>query len=140
GILRRDKEQHATLMAREMGKPIEQGRAEVEKCATCCDYFAEHAEKFLIAEVIPTEASQSYVLFQPLGVLLAIMPWNFPFWQVIRAVAPSLMAGNALVLKHASNVSGCALAIRDIFREATLPEGLFFTALISSRRVAELIA
>ena len=139
-ILRRDKEQHAVLMAREMGKPLDQGRAEVEKCATCCDYFAEHAEGFLSPEKVLTEASKSYVLFQPLGVLLAIMPWNFPFWQVIRAVAPSLMAGNAVMLKHASNVSGCALAVRNIFREAELPEDLFSVALISSQRVAELIA
>jgi succinate-semialdehyde dehydrogenase/glutarate-semialdehyde dehydrogenase len=139
-ILRRDKEQHAVLMANEMGKPLEQGRTEVEKCATCCDYFAEHAEKFLSCEEIPTEASRSYVLFQPLGVLLAIMPWNFPFWQVIRAAAPSLMAGNAVVLKHASNVSGCALAVANIFREAALPDYLFSAVLIPSSRVAGLIA
>jgi succinate-semialdehyde dehydrogenase/glutarate-semialdehyde dehydrogenase len=139
-ILRRDKEQHVTLMAREMGKPIEQGRAEIEKCALACDYFAEHAEKFLVAEHIATDATRSYVLFQPLGVLLAIMPWNFPFWQVFRAAAPSLMAGNAVALKHASNVSGCALAIAEIFREAALPANLFTVLLVSSQRVEKLIA
>ena len=139
-ILRRDKEQHVTLMAREMGKPIEQGRAEIEKCALACDYFAEHAEKFLVAEHIATDATRSYVLFQPLGVLLAIMPWNFPFWQVFRAAAPSLMAGNAVALKHASNVCGCALAIAEIFREAALPANLFTVLLVSSQRVEKLIA
>ncbi len=139
-ILRRDKEQHAALMAREMGKPAEQGRAEVEKCAVCCEYFSEHAGEFLAPTEIKTEFERSYVLFQPLGVLLAVMPWNFPFWQVFRAAAPALMAGNALVLKHASNVSGCALAIEAIFREAKLPPGLFSTLLVSSKRVAQLIA
>jgi succinate-semialdehyde dehydrogenase / glutarate-semialdehyde dehydrogenase len=140
GVLRRDKEQHALLMAREMGKPLDQGRAEVEKCATCCDYFAEHGESLLREEEIRTEATRSYVLFQPLGVLLAIMPWNFPFWQVVRAVAPTLMAGNAVVLKHASNVCGCALAVESAFREAGSPEGLFRALLIPSQHVAELIA
>lgn len=139
-LLRRDKDRHAALMAREMGKPLEQGRAEVEKCATCCDFFAEHAEGFLRKESIRTDATRSYVLFQPLGVLLAIMPWNFPFWQVIRAVAPSLMAGNAVALKHASNVTGCALATEAVFRQAGLPDGLFQSLIIPSRHVAELIA
>jgi succinate-semialdehyde dehydrogenase / glutarate-semialdehyde dehydrogenase len=139
-ILRRDKEQHAALMAREMGKPLEQGRAEIEKCATCCDFFAAHAERFLSADEIQTEATRSYVLFQPLGVLLAVMPWNFPFWQVFRAAIPALMAGNAVVLKHASNVSGCALAIEAIFRQTGLPNGMFSVALVSSKRVAAIIA
>ncbi len=139
-ILRRDKESHAVLMAREMGKPLEQGRAEIEKCAVCCEFYAEHAGKFLSAEEVRTEAAHSYVLFQPLGVLLAIMPWNFPFWQVIRAAAPALMAGNGMLLKHASNVCGCALATENIFREADLPEGLFSALLISSRHVSEVIA
>ena len=139
-ILRRDKEQFAVLAAREMGKPLEQGRAEIEKCAVCCEYFAEHAERFLNSETFRTEASRSYVLFQPLGVLLAIMPWNFPFWQVIRAAAPALMAGNAVALKHASNVCGCALAIEALFREADLPVGLFSAVLIPAKRVPDLIA
>jgi succinate-semialdehyde dehydrogenase/glutarate-semialdehyde dehydrogenase len=140
GLLRRDKEQHAVLMAREMGKPLEQGRAEIEKCAVCCEYFAEHADGFLRVENVRTEASRSYVMFQPLGVLLAIMPWNFPFWQVFRAAAPALMAGNAVILKHASNVCGSARAIESVFREAGLPGGLFSSALLPSKRVAELIA
>jgi succinate-semialdehyde dehydrogenase / glutarate-semialdehyde dehydrogenase len=139
-ILRHDKEQFALLAAREMGKPLEQGCAEIEKCASCCEYFAERAEGFLSPEEFYTEASRSYVLFQPLGVLLAIMPWNFPFWQVIRAAAPALMAGNAVLLKHASNVCGCALAIEALFREADLPADLFSAALIPARRVSELIA
>lgn len=139
-ILRRDKEQHSVLMAREMGKPIDQARAEIEKCAACCEYFATHAETFLAVENIKTEATRSYVLFQPLGVLLAVMPWNFPFWQVFRAAAPSLMAGNAVILKHAANVCGCAEAIASIFRETALPEGLFSVALVSSGRVASMIA
>src|SRR5215203_209349 len=139
-ILRRDQEQHAVLMAREMGKPLTQGRAEIEKCACSCDYFADHAQQFLSPEEIRTEAARSYVLFQPLGVLLAIMPWNFPFWQVLRAATQALMAGNAIVLKHASNVSGCALAIASTFREAGLPEGLFSALLLPSKDVAELIA
>lgn len=139
-ILRRDKEQHGALMAHEMGKPLEQGRAEVEKSALGCEYFAEHAEAFLAAEHVTTDATRSYILFQPLGVLLAIMPWNFPFWQVLRAAAPALMAGNGLILKHASNVSGCALAIAEVFREAALPDDLFSVALVSSRRVERLIA
>ena len=139
-ILRRDKQSFAVLAANEMGKPVEQCRAEIEKCATCCEFFADEAERFLSPETFHTEASRSYVLFQPLGVLLAVMPWNFPFWQVIRAAAPALMAGNAVVLKHASNVSGCALAIARMFREAGLPENLFSALLVSSRQVAGLIA
>jgi succinate-semialdehyde dehydrogenase/glutarate-semialdehyde dehydrogenase len=139
-ILRRDKEQHAILMAREMGKPADQGHAEIDKCALCCEYFAEYANGFLAPTEIKTEFKRSYVLFQPLGVLLAVMPWNFPFWQVVRAAAPALMSGNAVVLKHASNVSGCALAIESVFREAALAPGLFSTLLVSSKRVAPLIA
>jgi len=139
-ILRRDKERFAALMAREMGKPLEQGRAEIEKCAVGCEYFAAQAEEFLRDESIPTEASWSGVQFQPLGLLLAIMPWNFPFWQVFRAAAPALMAGNAVVLKHASNVCGCARAIGEIFQEASLPSGLFTVLFVPGCRVAELIA
>src|ERR1051325_311580 len=127
-------------MTREMGKPLEQGRSEIEKCAVCCEYFAEHAEHFLSPDEYHTDASRSYVAFQPLGTLLAIMPWNFPFWQVFRAAAPALMAGNALVLKHASNVFGCALEIERIFAEAGFPENIFRTLLIGSKRVDELIA
>ena len=138
-ILRRQRDAFARLMAQEMGKPVTQGRSEAEKCAWTCDYFAEHAAQFLAPELVPTDASNSFVAFEPLGVVLAVMPWNFPFWQVFRAAAPALMAGNAIVLKHASNVSGCALAIEQVFRDAGLPAGLFRTLLIGSNRVAEVI-
>ncbi len=138
-LLRRDQEVHARLMALEMGKPLAQGRSEVEKCAWACDYYAEHAEGFLAPEDITTDASKSFVAFEPLGVILAVMPWNFPFWQVLRAAAPALMAGNAMVLKHASNVPGCALAIETCFRQAGFPEGLFRAALVASAQVAGLI-
>ena len=137
--LRAQTEALAHLMAQEMGKPVKQGRSEVEKCAWVCDYYAEHAERFLASELIATDAAKSFVAFQPLGILLAVMPWNFPLWQVLRAAAPALMAGNAVVLKHASNVPGCALAIEAIFRQAALPDGLFRTLLVGSNRVAELI-
>ena len=138
-ILRERKDEYGKLMALEMGKPLKQGIAEAEKCAWVCEYYAENAEKFLSREVVPTDASTSFVAFQPLGILLAIMPWNFPFWQVFRAAAPALMAGNAVVLKHASNVSGCALEIEKIFQDAGLPEGLFTTLLLTSGRVNSLI-
>ncbi len=138
-VLRSRKEDYARLMALEMGKPVLQGVVEVEKCAWVCEYYAENAETFLSQEIMPTDATKSFVTFQPLGILLAIMPWNFPFWQVFRAAAPALMAGNAVVLKHASNVSGCALEIEKIFRNAGLPEGLFTTFLLESNRVSSLI-
>ncbi len=138
-ILRSRKEEYARLMALEMGKPLVQGIAEAEKCASVCDYYAQNAEKFLAPVIIPTDAAKSFVTFQPLGILLAIMPWNFPFWQVFRAAVPALMAGNAVVLKHASNVSGCALEIEKIFRDTELPVGLFTTLLLSSGRIGALI-
>jgi succinate-semialdehyde dehydrogenase/glutarate-semialdehyde dehydrogenase len=138
-ILRARKEAYGKLMASEMGKPIAQGIAEAEKCAWVCEYYAENAERFLSPEIIPTDATKSFVTFQPLGILLAVMPWNFPFWQVFRAAAPALMAGNAVVLKHASNVSGCALEIERVFRDAGLPEGLFKTFLLKANRVNALI-
>ncbi len=139
-LLRERREELARLMALEMGKPVAQGRAEAEKCAWVCDYYAENAERFLSPEVIPTDASRSYVAFVPLGVVLAVMPWNFPLWQVFRFAAPALMAGNAGVLKHAGNVSGCALAIERIFADGGLPPALFRTLLVPSTRVAEIIA
>ncbi len=138
-ILRQNSEEYSVLMTMEMGKPLAQSRAEVEKCAWVCDYYSENAEKFLADEIIKTEASKSFVTHQPLGVILAVMPWNFPFWQVFRFAAPNLMAGNAGVLKHASNVSGCALAIEDIFRKAGFPENLFRTLLVSSKNVKPII-
>ena len=126
-------------MTLEMGKPIAQSRAEVEKCAWVCEYYAENAEKFLSDELITTDASKSFVTFQPLGVVLAVMPWNFPFWQVFRFAAPSLMAGNSGILKHASNVSGCALAIEEVFREAGFPKNLFKTILVPSSEMESVI-
>ena len=137
--LRKQLEVSARLMAEEMGKPLAQGRSELEKCAATCDFYADHAERFLSPEPVKTEAFKSYVAFEPLGVVLAIMPWNFPFWQVIRFAAPALMAGNAGILKHAGNVPGCALALEAIFRDAGFPPGLFRTVLIGSDRVAKLI-
>jgi succinate-semialdehyde dehydrogenase/glutarate-semialdehyde dehydrogenase len=127
-------------MALEMGKPIVQGEAEVDKCALTCDYYAEHAEAFLAPQPRQTDATKSYVRFDPLGPVLAVMPWNFPFWQVFRFAAPALMAGNAAILKHASNVPRCALQIEAVFREAGFPRGLFATVLVGSAAVAGLIA
>jgi succinate-semialdehyde dehydrogenase/glutarate-semialdehyde dehydrogenase len=138
-LLRERKEELARLMALEMGKPLAQGRAEAEKCAWVCDYYADSAAGFLKPEEVPTDASRSRVAFPPLGVVLAVMPWNFPFWQVFRFVAPGLMAGNAGVLKHSSNVSGCALAIEEIVLAAGFPKGLFRTLLVSSKAVAGII-
>jgi len=129
----------AVLMAEEMGKPVRDGRAEVEKCAWACEYYAEHAEAFLRSEPVATDARESYVAFRPLGVVLAVMPWNFPFWQVFRFAAPALMAGNAALLKHASNVPGCALAIEAVFARAGFPAGLFRSLLIPSGAALEAI-
>ncbi len=139
-LLRERAPEYAALMALEMGKPLAQGRAECDKCATACDYFAENAARFLAPEPVSTDASRSYVTFNPLGVVLAVMPWNFPFWQVFRFAAPTLMAGNAGILKHASNVSECALAIELLLREAGSPDGVFTTLLVGSAAVAGMIA
>jgi len=138
--LRTRRAEYARTMTLEMGKPIVQGEAEVDKCAWVCEYYADHAEAFLAEQPRETEASRSYVRFDPLGPVLAVMPWNFPFWQVFRFAAPALMAGNAGVLKHASNVPRCALAIEAVFREAGFPRGLFSTVLVGSSAVAALIA
>jgi succinate-semialdehyde dehydrogenase/glutarate-semialdehyde dehydrogenase len=138
-VLRAKQNKWANIMTLEMGKPINQSKAEVEKCASACDYFAENAEKFLADEIIASDASKSYVTYKPLGVILAVMPWNFPFWQVFRFAAPNLMAGNAGVLKHSSNVTGCALAIEEIFREAEFPEDLFRTLIVSSKNIKAII-
>jgi len=137
--LRDNLERYAKLMTDEMGKTISGGRAEAEKCAWVCDYYAENAETFLGTEMVETDASKSFVTFNPLGVVLAVMPWNFPFWQVFRFAAPALMAGNAGVLKHASNVPGCALAIEEVFREAGFPKDIFRTLLIGSKQVDAVI-
>jgi succinate-semialdehyde dehydrogenase/glutarate-semialdehyde dehydrogenase len=139
-VLRRRGEELARLMALEMGKPVRQGRAEVEKCAWVCEYYAEGAARFLEPEQIATDARRSLVVFEPLGVILAVMPWNFPLWQVFRFAAPALTAGNVGVLKHASNVCGSALAIEATFAEAGFPEGVFTTLLVGSTAVEALIA
>jgi succinate-semialdehyde dehydrogenase/glutarate-semialdehyde dehydrogenase len=138
-ILRTRADAYARLMAEEMGKPLRDGIAEAQKCALGCDFYADNAARFLAREPVETEARASFVTFNPLGVVLAIMPWNFPFWQVFRFATPALMAGNAAVLKHASNVPGCALAIEEIFREAGFPENLFRTLMIGSRQVDAVI-
>ncbi len=127
------------IMTLEMGKPIGQARAEAEKCAWVCRYYAEHAEAFLQDEVVGTDAARSYVAYQPLGPVLAVMPWNFPLWQVFRFAAPALMAGNVGLLKHAANVTGCALAIEQILREAGFDGNEFQTLLVSSKAVAGII-
>jgi succinate-semialdehyde dehydrogenase / glutarate-semialdehyde dehydrogenase len=138
-ILRDHKDEYARLMADEMGKPLAQGKAEAEKCAWCCDYYADNAKQFLAPEIVETDASKSFVSYQPLGIVLAVMPWNFPFWQVFRFAAPALMAGNAGLLKHASNVPGCALAIEKVFQDAGFPKDLFRSVLISNDVVARII-
>src|SRR5664279_4118117 len=123
--LRRDEEMLAILITREMGKMISEAKAEVEKCAGTAEYFADHSEIFLKDEILEAGYSKSFVSFQPIGVILGIMPWNFPFWQVFRYAVPTLMAGNTTLLKHSPNVCGCALAIEKIFLEAGAPKGVF---------------
>ena len=139
-VLRAQKAELARVATLEMGKPISESLAEVEKCAWNCDYYAENAETFLAPENVATNAAESYIEFTPIGVVLAIMPWNFPYWQVIRFAAPAIMAGNTAILKHASNVSRCALEIERIFREADAPEGLFSTILVPGAEVEQIIA
>ena len=138
-ILERDTQKFAEIMTLEMGKPLKSAIAEVKKCAWVCRFYAEKAPEFLADKEIATDATSSYVSYQPLGIILAVMPWNFPFWQVFRFAAPALMAGNVGLLKHASNVPQCALAIADIIHEAGFPEGAFQTLLIGASQVADLI-
>src|SRR5256714_3142520 len=138
-ILENEKNDFARLMTTEMGKPLKAAVQEAEKCAWVCRYYAAHAEKHLADEIVETNATKSYVHFQPIGVVLAVMPWNFPFWQVFRFAAPALMAGNVGLLKHASNVPQCALAIADVFQRSGLPEGSFQTLLIGSDAVQPLL-
>ena len=138
-VLRQRKNHYAGLMTQEMGKITSEAMAEVEKCAWVCDYYAEHAEEFLRPENIPTEMSQSFITYQPIGPVLAVMPWNFPFWQVFRFAAPALMAGNTALLKHASSVSACALAIEEVFTLAGVPRNCFRTLLIPSSEVESVI-
>ena len=137
--LREHKAALAELATREMGKPIAEAEAEVEKCAVSCDWFAANAERLLAAEEVGSNATRSYVAFRPLGVLLAIMPWNFPYWQVFRAAAPALMAGNTIVLKHAANVTGVALKIEEIFRASGLPDGVFATLVVASKEMEPIV-
>ncbi|RYU78252.1 NAD-dependent succinate-semialdehyde dehydrogenase [Hymenobacter persicinus] len=138
-LLRERQDELARLMALEMGKPITDGRAEVQKCALTCDYYADHAEEFMRDEDVKSAARHSFIAYEPLGVVLAVMPWNFPFWQVIRFAAPALMAGNVGLLKHASNVPQCALALERIFHDAGFPAATFRTLLIGSDLVEKLI-
>lgn len=133
------KKEFAILMAQEMGKPVSQGVAEIEKCASVCQYYADNAAKLLKDQLIETDASKSFISFQPIGVVLAIMPWNFPFWQVFRFLAPALAAGNCGVLKHASNVPGCALAIEEIVQQAGFPANVFQSLLINNTSVEKII-
>jgi succinate-semialdehyde dehydrogenase/glutarate-semialdehyde dehydrogenase len=138
-ILKNEKKHYAEILTLEMGKPIKQAIAEVEKCAWVCEYYTENTESILQKEFIKTDASESYVQFDPIGIVLAVMPWNFPFWQVFRFAAPALMAGNAGILKHASNVPMSALAIEEIFHKAEFPKNIFRTLLIESKQVDAVI-
>jgi succinate-semialdehyde dehydrogenase/glutarate-semialdehyde dehydrogenase len=138
-ILESEKDTFARLMTTEMGKPFRSAVDEAVKCGWACRYYAENAERFLADESVETTATRSYVHYQPLGPILAVMPWNFPFWQVIRFAAPALMAGNVGLLKHASNVPQCALAIEEVFRKAEFPEGVFQTLLIGSQQVDRIL-
>jgi succinate-semialdehyde dehydrogenase/glutarate-semialdehyde dehydrogenase len=138
-VLEQNKEEYAQLATREMGKVIGQSRKEIEKCVWICRYYADNTSALLVDEIIPTEATKSYVTFQPIGVVLAVMPWNFPFYQVIRFAVPALMAGNTGVLKHASNVQGCALALEDAFLKAGFPKGAFSNLNIDSKQVKQVI-
>src|SRR5690242_17489470 len=138
-ILETDKQRFGKLMTTEMGKPLKAAVSEAEKCAWVCRYYADNAERHLADQVVETNAQRSYVKFQPLGAVLAVMPWNFPFWQVFRFAVPALMAGNVGLLKHASNVPQCALAIEEIFRRAGFPEGAFQTLLIGSDKVQRIL-
>jgi len=139
-LLRERREPYATLITMEMGKPIAEARAELDKCALTCDFYAEKAAGFLAPEPVRTAADDSFAAYEPLGVVLAIMPWNFPFWQVTRFAAPSLIAGNGGLLKHAPNVSGCALAVEAVLADAGFPDGLFRALLVDEGTVAETTA
>ena len=139
-VLRKNVERYATIITQEMGKLIGDARAEVLKCAGVCDYYAEHGPAFLQDEVIASDATRSFVAYLPLGTVLAVMPWNYPFWQVFRFAAPALVAGNTGLLKHASNVPGCALAIEEVFNDASFPPGVFRSLMIGSSQVASVIA
>ena len=137
--LREGETEYAQLMGREMGKPLAEGAGEIQKCAWVCEYYADNAEEFLADEVIESDASRSFITYQPLGVILAILPWNFPFWQVIRFAAPTLTAGNTAILKHAPNVTGCAMALEALFRKAGYPGHVFSTLVVDVPQVDAII-
>ncbi|MFS4469756.1 NAD-dependent succinate-semialdehyde dehydrogenase [Maribacter sp. 2210JD10-5] len=139
-LLLERKEKYANLMTKEMGKPISQSIAEIEKCVWACDFYHVNAENFLADQLIETDAEESFISYDPLGVILAVMPWNYPFWQVIRFAAPTLTAGNTAILKHAKNVPGCARALEDLFKDAGYPEGCFQSILAGHEVIEELIA
>lgn len=139
GVLRQRQEKYGQIMTDEMGKTKKEALAEVEKCAMACDYYAKHAASFLADESLSVDEGEAYIAYDPIGTILAIMPWNFPFWQVIRFAAPNLMAGNVGVLKHASNVPQCALALEEVFHEAGFPEGAFQTLLIGNKKVDKIL-
>ncbi|MBY0474561.1 MAG: NAD-dependent succinate-semialdehyde dehydrogenase [Nitrosomonas sp.] len=139
-LFRQRSEEYANLITEEMGKLLKEARAEIEKCALGCEHYANQAESYLRDEIIASDASRSLVVYQPLGIVLCIMPWNFPFWQLIRAAAPAMMAGNAVVLKHASNVPRCALALEDAFHQAGFPEHVFRTLMIGAEQAQAVIA
>lgn len=138
-MLKDNKDDLSELMANEMGKPIKEGISEVEKCAWVCEYYAEKSKSFLEPKTIEADFSKSRVVYNPLGVILAVMPWNFPLWQVFRFAAPTLMAGNTAVLKHASNVSGCSIAIEKLFKDAGFPENCFRSLLVGSKKIEAII-
>lgn len=139
-IIIEEKKMLSELATLEMGKPIAQSHLEVEKCALTCEHYLQSANEILKPKVVKTESSQSFVCYQPLGVILGIMPWNFPYWQVLRFAIPTMIAGNCILLKHASNVSGCALALESLFKKAGFPEGVFKTLLMSSDRIENVIS
>jgi succinate-semialdehyde dehydrogenase/glutarate-semialdehyde dehydrogenase len=139
-VLRDNVEKYAEMISLEMGKPINESRGEINKCAWVCDYYAENAEAFLATETIATDASQSFVRHDPMGTILAIMPWNFPFWQVFRFAAPTLMAGNTGLLKHAANVFGCAEQIEEVFTKAGFPEGVFQNLIVHHDRTEQILS
>lgn len=140
-VLRENKERYAALMTREVGKPIEQSRAELDKCAWVCEFYAERAAEFLQDERVGVHPqARTKVVYEPLGPLLAVMPWNYPFWQVLRVAAPTLAAGNVLLLKHAPNATGCATVIEEVFADAGFPEGVFTTLIVDPETVHEIIA
>tara|TARA_R110000744_G_scaffold158546_1_gene274504 strand:+ start:264 stop:1625 length:1362 start_codon:yes stop_codon:yes gene_type:complete len=137
--LLKNKKAYAQLMSKEMGKPINQGISEIEKCTWACDFYAKNAVRFLADDLIDTEADESFISYDPIGCVLAIMPWNFPFWQVIRFAAPTLTAGNTVILKHASNVTGCAMALQELFLSAGYPEGSFQTIIADHQKLESII-